>query len=112
MPEQGCKPVAKPCVARHVQQIVDMTTPTNAEQLTSLLGEVDPTAVARLLAIGASYDEVAEALSSIEDEDAYGELHHLPSSPKVAEARAVLEELVLDHTDDEDSMTETAGGGR
>ena len=66
-----------------------------------MLGEVDPHVIERIVQIGASVDEVAEALSAIEDEDAYAEVHHLPSTAKVAEVRAILEEQVLDRDDDE-----------
>jgi hypothetical protein len=77
-----------------------MNTAT-AEEVTGLLGEVDPIVVDRILAIGASAEEVGEALAEIEDEDGYGELHHPPSSPRVAEVRAVLEELVLEEPQEE-----------
>ena len=76
---------------------------TNAEQLTALLGEVEPTVIRRILEMNPSLDEVAEALSAIEDEDANAKAHHQPSTPKVAEVRAVLEELVLDSPENEDS---------
>ncbi|MBS1118436.1 MAG: hypothetical protein H6Q90_664 [Deltaproteobacteria bacterium] len=77
-----------------------MNTAT-AEEVTGLLGEVDPNVLDRILAIGATFDEVGEALSAIEDEDGYGEIPHAASSPRVAEVRAVLEELVLEEPQEE-----------
>ena len=53
--------------------------------------------VERILATGASADEISEALSEVEDEHGFGEQAHRSSSPCVAEVRALLDELdVLD----------------
>jgi len=62
-----------------------------------MLGEVDPLIVERILATGASTEEIGEALLVAEDTHGFGELPHQPSSPRVAEVCAVLDELdVLD----------------
>ena len=74
--------------------------PTNAATATDvnrLLGDVDPLVLERILATGATPDEIAEALNEAEEERGFGEESHLPSSPRVAEVRALISELsVLD----------------
>lgn len=72
-----------------------------AADLADLLGELDPLVVEELLATGATFDEVAEAVSAIEDEDTLGEVHHEPSSPRAAEVRAILEEHVFEELEDQ-----------
>jgi len=83
-----------------------MTTPATAAEVTGILGEVDPVVLERILEISASFDEVAEALSALEDEDTFGEVSHLPSSQKVEAVRAVLQELVLEDTGADDRERE------
>jgi hypothetical protein len=84
--------------------------PTNsatANDVSRLLGDVDPLVLERILATGASPDEIAEALRVVEDERGFGEEPHEPSSPRVAEVRAMLHESsVLDYEvePDEDEM--------
>ena len=77
-----------------------MSTSATAGQLQGLLGDVDPIAVERILATGATEDEVREALAALDDEDSFGELSELPISPKVAEVRELLVTYVLDDGDD------------
>ena len=84
--EHHPRPLARP-TADHL---------ASAAEISEVLGEVDPIAMEKLLAIGAQLGEVIEAARAIEDEDAFAEAHHEPSSPRVAELRAVLEELVLE----------------
>jgi len=79
-----------------------------AADLIELLGELDPIALDKLLSTGATVDEVAEAAIALEDEDAFGELHHEPSSPRAAEVRAILEELVFEKSEDADDASEVA----
>jgi tRNA(Ser,Leu) C12 N-acetylase TAN1 len=76
-----------------------------AADLTKLLGELDPAAIERLLATGATVDEVAEAVSALEDEDSYGELHLEPSSEREAEVRAILEQRVLETLEEREEET-------
>jgi hypothetical protein len=76
-----------------------MVAAATAADLAALLGELDALVIERILATGATTDEVAEAMTSIMDEDDGAEGAHAPSSPRVAEVRAVLEELVLDETE-------------
>lgn len=84
--------------------------PTNSATATDvnrLLGDVDPLVLERIVATGASPDEIAEALLVVEDERGFGEEPHQPSSPRVAEVRALLQEMsVLDREvePDEDEM--------
>lgn len=77
-----------------------MSTPATAEQLRGLLGDVDPIAVERILATGATEDEIREAIAALDDLDAFGELSELPISPKVAEVRELLVTFVLDDRDE------------
>ncbi|HTR52360.1 MAG TPA: hypothetical protein VMJ10_16720 [Kofleriaceae bacterium] len=88
--------------------MIESTKPATAADLLEMLGEIDPIALDKLLAIGASAAEVAEAAIAIEDEDAFGELHREPSSPRAAEVRAILEELVFEKTEDADDESEVA----
>jgi hypothetical protein len=68
-----------------------------ADDVVRILGDVDPLIAERILSTGASVEEIGEALLEVEDEHGFGELGHEPSSPRVTEVRAVLEELdVLD----------------
>jgi hypothetical protein len=84
-----------------------MKNPATANDVSRLLGEVDPLVLERILTTGASADEIAEALTVAEDERGFGEEPHEPSTPKVAEVRALIDEMaVLDPEvpDDEDVM--------
>jgi len=76
-----------------------MTTATHA-QIVELLGDIDELFVKRLEDTGASLDEIGEALGDLEDEDRLGEPPRGTSSPRVAEVRAILQEL-LDEGDDD-----------
>jgi DNA-binding transcriptional MerR regulator len=77
-----------------------MTT-ASYEQIVEVLGDVDPLFVRRVEDTGASIDEIGEALGDLEHERAGGE-RRLASSPRVAEVRAILEELFDDPDDAED----------
>jgi hypothetical protein len=79
-------------------------TPATASDVTRLIGEVDSIALDRILSVGASADEIAEALLGVEEERGFGEEPHPPSTPRVAEVRALITELSLlegDIDDDE-----------
>ncbi len=84
-------------MVRHLQSKLHMRTPATAEQLNGLLGEVDPIVVEQILTTGATFDEVAEALASLEDDS---EPSQAPPSPKVVEVRDLLAQYVLDEPDD------------
>ncbi len=72
-----------------------------ATDVSRLLGDVDPMVLERILATGATPDEIGEALREVEDERGFGEEPHAPSSPRVAEVRTVLSELAeLEGEDD------------
>lgn len=74
-----------------------MKVPATANEVNRILGDVDPLVVDRILATGASADEISEALSEVEDEHGFGEQAHRSSSACVSEVRALLDELdVLD----------------
>ena len=78
-----------------------MTTATHA-QIVELLGDVDDLFVKRIADTGASLDELGEALGDVQSEDVIGEPPHVASSPRVAEVRAILEELMDTDADDLD----------
>lgn len=83
-------------------------TPASAGEIFGLLGELEPLTLDRLLATGATISEVAAAVNAIEDEDAFGETHHTPLSPREAEVRAILEELVFESAEEREAERELA----
>lgn len=80
----------------------------SAGEIFGLLGELEPLTLERLLATGATIAEVAAAINAIEDEDAFGETHHAPLSSREAEVRAILEELVFENAEEQESEREIA----
>ncbi len=78
------------------------------EEIAELLGDLGRLTVDQLLATGATIGEIAEAISAIEDEDAFGEMHHPPSTPREAEVRAILEDLVFENFEEQASEREIA----
>jgi hypothetical protein len=64
-----------------------------ASDVNRLLGDVDPFIIERILEIGATPDEIGEALRVVEAERGFGAEPHPPSSTKVTEVRAVLHEM-------------------
>lgn len=91
-------------LARRMQSPGGMpTNPATATDVNRLLGDVDPLVLERILETGATPDEIGEALRVVEDERGFGEEPRPPSSPRVAEVRAVLDEMsVLDSDVDPD----------
>ncbi|HEX5058106.1 MAG TPA: hypothetical protein VFV99_02045 [Kofleriaceae bacterium] len=78
-----------------------------ANDVNRLLGDVDPLVLERILETGATPDEIGEALLVLEDERGFGEEPRPPSSTRVAEIRALLQELAVLDSDiepDEDEM--------
>ena len=78
-----------------------MTT-ASYQQIVELVGEVDPLFVKRIEDTGASLEEIGEALSDVESER-LGAERRLVSSPRVAEVRAILDEVLDEPDDDEGS---------
>ena len=74
--------------------------PATASDVGRLLGDVDPLMVERVLATGASPEEIGEALNEVEDEVGFGEEPHEPSSERVASVRAVLDEILDEEEED------------
>ncbi|MBX3155046.1 MAG: hypothetical protein KF773_03525 [Deltaproteobacteria bacterium] len=71
----------------------------SAEDIAELLGDrADDTIVERIANVGATLDEVTEALDDYEDELRFGE-ERLPSSVRVEEVRTILEELPAEDSD-------------
>lgn len=66
--------------------------PATAADVLRLLGDVDPMIVARVLATNASVEEIGEALTTVEDEAGFGEAPHQPSSFRVSDVIAILDE--------------------
>jgi tRNA(Ser,Leu) C12 N-acetylase TAN1 len=77
-----------------------------ASEIIGLLGEVGPLTVQKLLATGATYGEIVEAVSAIQDEDSFGEVHHAPSTPGAAAVRAILEDLVFESFEEREAERE------
>ena len=75
-------------------------TPATANDVLRMLGDVDPLIVERILATGASPDEIVEALRSVEDEIGFGEESHEPSSGRVAEIRALMWDVMAEEDDE------------
>ena len=73
-----------------------MSLPATYEDVTRLLGDIDPLLVERILSTGATADEIDEALRASQDELGFGEESHAPSSPCVASVRAVVDELTAE----------------
>lgn len=69
-----------------------------ADELEVLIGDVNPLMIERIVATQATGAEVAEALADVEDERQFQE-RRAPTSPRVTEVRAILDELLAD--DDE-----------
>jgi hypothetical protein len=85
---------ARRSLARCVQREVAMpTNPATASDVNELLGEVDPLILERILATGATPEEIGEALLVVEQEHGFGEEPHEPSSPRVTEVRALLNQF-------------------
>ena len=82
--------------------------PASASEILDLLGELAPLTLEKLLATRATIGEVAEAVSAIEDEDAFGEVHHAPSTSREAEVRAILEELLFEDFEERESESPIA----
>lgn len=83
------------------------TSSATATDVNRLLGDVDPLILERILATGATPDEIGEALRVVEDQRGFGEESRPPSSPRVMEVCAVLDELSVldgDAEPDEDLM--------
>ena len=77
--------------------VMETHAAATARDVSRLLGDIDPIVLERILATGATPDEINEALRSVEEERGFGEEPHQPSSPKVAEIRAIMyETAVLD----------------
>jgi hypothetical protein len=72
------------------------------DQIVGMLGDVDPLFVKRLEDTGASVDEVGEALGDLESEREGG-ARRMASSARVAEVRAILEEMFDEPEDEEGS---------
>src|SRR4051794_39894129 len=95
----GSPGALRPSLARHVHFLGGMTTATHA-QIVELLGDADDLFVKRIADTGASLDEIGEALGDLQSEDVLGEPPRIASSPRVAEVRAILEELMDTEDDD------------
>lgn len=78
-----------------------MTT-ASYQQIVELLGDVDPLFVNRIEGTGASFDEISEALGQLED-DQFGAERRAAATPRVAEVRAILEEVFDDPATEEEA---------
>jgi len=65
--------------------------PATRVEVALLLGEIDDSYIDRVLDIGASVDEISEAIADLEGR--LTEPQHLPSTARVAEVHEVLREF-------------------
>ena len=70
------------------------------EDVQSILGELDDLIIERIVETGASSEEIAEALASLDDAQRSGDQPHVPTSGKVVEVRAILQDLAADDDDE------------
>lgn len=82
--------------------------PATASEIVELLGEIEPLTVQKLVATHATIEEVAEAVSAIEDEATVGEVHHAPATTREAAVRAILEALMFESFEEWESEREIA----
>lgn len=73
-------------------------SPASFDEIVQLVGEIDPSTVRRIEELGATVDEIAEAVGMVEDARVARE----PSSPRVAELRALIAEALPDAGDDDE----------
>ncbi len=74
-------------------------SPASFDEIVQLVGDIDPSTVRRIEESGASVDEIAEALGMLEEQH---ELPREPSSPRVAEVRALIAEALPLDSDEYD----------
>jgi hypothetical protein len=65
--------------------------PASREEIVAMLGEVDNSYIDRVFDVGASLDEIGEAMDDLEHR--FSEMRHEPSTLRVAQVRQVLVEL-------------------
>ena len=66
------------------------------DDVVRVLGELDDLAIARIVATGASVAELEEAVAEVEFDTEVGGRPIEPSSPRVVELRALLDEMLAD----------------
>jgi len=74
-------------------------TPATFDEIVQLVGEIDPSTVRRIEELRATVDEIAEALGMLDEQ---AEFPRDPSSPRVAEVRALLAEALPGESDDDE----------
>ena len=82
---------SQPALTLHPIHSMASLPPASREEIAAMLGEVDSSYLDRVLDIGASVDEIGEAMDDLEHR--FAELRHEPSSIRVAQVRTVLAEL-------------------
>src|ERR1043166_8289017 len=95
----GSTAIARAGTGVALAPLMTQSPPATRVEIAILLGEVDESYVDRVLDVGASVDEISEAIADLEGRLA--EPQHLPSTARAAEVREVLGELI-----------DTAGGSR
>ncbi len=105
-PPESAPSRARIAAARELAVRLRTDDRATASEIVALLGELEPLTLDRLLATGATLGEIAEAVSAIEDEGGFDEIHHAPSTPREAEVRAILQELVFEDFEERESERE------
>ena len=80
------------------------SVPATANEVRDVLGDVDDLVVERVLETGASVDEIASALSSLEYQQVLGEGSSAPVTGPALTVRAILEENLAEPEGDEDAV--------
>lgn len=105
-PPESAPSRARIAAARELAVRLRTDDRATASEIVALLGELEPLTLDKLLATGATLGEIAEAVSAIEDEGGFDEIHHAPSTPREAEVRAILQELVFEDFEERESERE------
>lgn len=74
-------------------------TPATPTEITNLVGDIDPIVVEQILELGATTDEVAQAIACLEADRA-GEIR-VPMTTKVASIYALLADVLEELVDDD-----------
>lgn len=82
-------------MARDVQYRALMSPSVSCEEVVNLLGDVDPGIVDRIVATGATADEVGAAIDDLDHERSCGE-RRVPVTCRAAELRSILDDLESD----------------
>ena len=76
-----------------------MSAPVRAEDVIELVGEIDALVVDKIVATGATREEIAQALAAVETALQFDDAHTVTPSPRIAAVRALLEPQLVGRED-------------